>query len=141
MDLLDFFLNFWHFRDCWIFLEVGDGVFSFGIFAIVKCCCVLWNLCCREFESTRHLNNFQNNSKSATLNPLGLEFWECGSVKCCFVLWNLYCSKRLENPRQFKTLNLCLSLFAYTTCVCVIFFELVELVGSSQKTCFGSFHR
>ena len=27
------------------FLELGDGVFSFGCFAIVKCCCILWNLC------------------------------------------------------------------------------------------------
>ena len=28
------------------FLELGDGVFSFGFFAVVKCCCVLWNLYC-----------------------------------------------------------------------------------------------
>ena len=69
-----------------------------------------------------------------------LEFWECGFVKYCFVLWNLYCLKRLENTRQSKNLNLCLSLLAYTMCVCVIFFELVELVGYSQKNCYGSFH-
>ena len=70
-----------------------------------------------------------------------LEFWECGFVKYCFVLWNLYCLKRLENPRQFKNLNLRFNLLAYTMCVCVIFFELVELVGYSQKNCFGCFHR
>ena len=33
------------FLEFWEFLELGDGVFSFGCFAIVKCCCVLWNLC------------------------------------------------------------------------------------------------
>ena len=69
-----------------------------------------------------------------------LEFRECGFMKYCFVLWNLYCLKRLENTRQSKNLNLCLSLLAYTLCVCVIFFELVELVGYSQKNCYGSFH-
>ena len=28
------------------FLQLGDTVFSFGFFAIVKCCCVLWNSYC-----------------------------------------------------------------------------------------------
>ena len=62
-------------------------------------------------------------------------------MKYCSVLWNLYCLKRLENPGQFKNLNLCLNLLAYTMCACVIFLELVELVGYSQKTSLGSFHR
>ena len=48
LEFLDFsncleFLDVLEFAE---FLELGDGVFSFGFFAIVKCCCVLWNLCC-----------------------------------------------------------------------------------------------
>ena len=68
------------------FLELGDSEFSFGCFAIVKCCCILWNLCwLKRFESTRHLHNFQNNSKSATLTPLGfgiLGMWICEILLC-----------------------------------------------------------
>ena len=39
-------LDFWEFWDFLEFLELGDGVFSFGSVAIVKCCCVLWNMYC-----------------------------------------------------------------------------------------------
>ena len=58
-----------------------------GFFAIVKCCCVLWNFYCfkRISKHTRHLHNFQNNSKSATLNPLGFEIlgmWICEISLC-----------------------------------------------------------
>ena len=35
------------------FLELGDGVFNFGIFAIVKCCCGLWNLYCLKGSRKR----------------------------------------------------------------------------------------
>ena len=41
LELLDF-LEFSEFLE----LGDGDGVFSFGFFAIVKCCCVLRNLYC-----------------------------------------------------------------------------------------------
>ena len=59
LELLEFseFLEFVEFSDCLEFfgflefleflgvLELGDGVYSFECFAIVKCCCILWNLC------------------------------------------------------------------------------------------------
>ena len=45
LEFLDF-LFFFEFSEFLDFSELGDGVFSFGFFAIVKCCCVLWNLRC-----------------------------------------------------------------------------------------------
>ena len=45
LELGDWVFSFGIFGILGIFLELGDGVFSFGCFAIVKCCCILWNLC------------------------------------------------------------------------------------------------
>ena len=60
-------------------------------------------------------------------------------MKYCFVLWNLYYLKRFENTRQSKNLNFYLNLLAYIMRICIIFFEFGELVGYSQKNCYGSF--
>ena len=90
-----------------------------------------------NLKAQEHLHNFQNNSKSATLTPLGfgiLGMWICEILLCAL-------ESIFENPRQSENLNLCLSLLAFTMGVCVIFFELVELVGYSKKNCYGSFHR
>ena len=64
-------------------------MFSSGIFGIVNCemllCSVEYVLLKRKLESTRHLHNFQNNSKFATLNPLGfriLGMWICEILLC-----------------------------------------------------------
>ena len=44
LEFLDF-VEFSEILECLEFLESGDSGFSLGCFAIVRCCCILWNLC------------------------------------------------------------------------------------------------
>ena len=92
------FLEFLKVLELLEFLELGDGVLSFGCFAIVKCCCVLWNLCwLKNLKAQGTCPIFRTTPNLPHLLRSVLECWECGFVKYCFVLWNLYCLKRLEN--------------------------------------------
>ena len=73
------FLNFWNFQIFWEFLELGDGVFSFGCFAILKCGCILWNLCWLK-RSWKHKAPAQFSEQLQICHTYSARFWNFGNV-------------------------------------------------------------